>query len=142
MTAFRRSPDPVTQDAHHRLQDPRRSDLSREIGIRWAGDRDELSARLQHSQGFLERLAAEAIQDHVITVQELFEVVFPVVDDNICTEALDQIGIRRAGCRGYRRADVLRQLNRECAYTAGASVDENFLPLLQIPSFDQRLPGV
>ena len=74
-------------------------------------------------------------------MQKFFEIVFPVIDHNICTEALNQIEIRRARCRCYNCTKMLRQLNRECSDTPRARVDENFLPFLQVGSLDQRLPS-
>ena len=81
------------------------------------------------------------IQNHIVIMQDCFEIVFLVIDDNIRTEALHPIEIRRARCRRDDRAKMLRQLNCKCSYATGARVDENFLPCLQVRSFDQRLPG-
>ena len=92
-------------------------------------------------QRFFERLLAQTIQDHIVIMQDRFEIVLLVVDDDIGAEALHQIDIRRARCRRDGRAEMLRQLNCKCSYTTGARVDENFLPFLQVRSFDQHLPG-
>jgi DNA-directed RNA polymerase subunit N (RpoN/RPB10) len=39
-------------------------------------------------------------------VQDCFEIILLVIDDDIGAEALDQIGIRRARCRRNRRAKM------------------------------------
>src|SRR5207249_261317 len=54
---------------------------------------------------------------------------------------LHQIDIRCARGRGDGLADVLCELNCKCSHATGAGVDEDFLPLLQVCSFNQRLPG-
>ena len=72
-------------------------------------------------------------------MQKFFEIVFFVIDRNVCTEALNQIEICRARCRRYSCTKMLRQLNRECSNAARARVDEDFLPFLQVGSLDQRL---
>jgi hypothetical protein len=123
-------PDSIAQKAHYQSQDPSRSNVFREIGIRWTGDRDELSARFQHPQRFFEHVLAQAIQDEVIIVQDFLEVVLLVIDDDICTKTLHQIDIRRARCRRHDRTNMLRQLNCKCSNTTGASVNEKFLPFL------------
>src|SRR6266700_3563387 len=74
-------------------------------------------------------------------MQDVFEIVFPVIDDHICTQALHPLEIRRARGRRDDRTKMLRQLNGNCSYTTGARVDEHFLPCLQIRSFNQHLPG-
>jgi hypothetical protein len=68
-------PDSIAQKAHYESQDPSRSNVIREIGITWTGDRDELSGRFQHPQRFFEHVLAQAIQDEVIIVQGFLEVV-------------------------------------------------------------------
>ncbi len=70
------------------------------------------------------------------------EIVLAVIDDDICPEGFDPIEIRRTRCRSDDRSHVLRQLDRKCPYSAGARVDQDFLSLLQIRSFDQHLPRV
>ena len=74
-------------------------------------------------------------------MQDCFEIVFSVIDDNICTEVLHPIDIGSARCRSYNRTKMLRQLNCKRSYTTRPSVDENFLPSLQVRFFDQRLPS-
>ena len=92
-------------------------------------------------QGFFERLLAQAVHDDVVVAQDLFEIVLLVVDDDIRAEALHQIDVRGARRRRHGRADVLGELDCKCSHAAGAGVDEDFLSLLQVRSFDQRLPG-
>src|SRR5438132_7970436 len=36
---------------------------------------------------------------------------------------------------------MLRELNCECAHTTRASLDQNFLPFMQLRLFDERLPS-
>src|SRR5882762_9608467 len=92
-------PDSMTQQAHDLLQDPGRSHGLRKIGIRWARDRDELSARLEDLDGFFEHVAPETIQDHIVVPKDCCEVVAGVVDDDVCPEGFYPIEIRRTGCR-------------------------------------------
>jgi hypothetical protein len=75
-----------------------------------------------------------------VLMQDCFEIIFLVINHNICAEAPHQINIGSAGCRRYARTEMLGQLNCNCSYTTGARLDEHFLPFLQIRSFDQRLP--
>src|SRR5436853_6581295 len=91
-------PDSIAQQAYELSQDPGRSHVFREIGIRWAGDRDELSTRLQHSERFVERLSPETIQNDIVVPKDGCEIVLAVIDDDICTEGFDPIEIRRACC--------------------------------------------
>src|SRR6266487_1408367 len=110
-------PNSKTQNLHYQFQDPTQSNFSRKIRIGWTGYRDELSTRFQHTQGFFERLLVQAIQNYIVIMKGSFEIVFPVIDDDIRTEVLHQIEIRRARCRSYDRANMLRQLNCKCSYT-------------------------
>src|SRR2546423_3600995 len=134
-------PDSIAQKAHCQSHDPRQSPVLRKIGIWWTGDRDELSPRFEHSERFFERLCAQTIQNHIVIMQDFFEIVFPVIDDNICTQALHPLEIRRARCRRDDRTKMLRQLNGNGSYTTGACMDEHFLPCRKLRSFDQHLPG-
>src|SRR5438876_1468064 len=65
-------------------------------------------------------------------MQKFFEIVFFVIDRNVCTEALNQIEICRARCRRYSCTKMLRQLNRECSNAARARVDEAFCPFFRL----------
>src|SRR5437667_12243189 len=141
MMTFCFCPDSIAQKAHDQSHDPRQSPVFRKIGIRWTGDRDELPTRFEHSERFFELLWSETIQNDIVIMQDVFEIVFLVIDDHICTQALHALEIRRARGRRYDRTKMLRQLNGNGSYTTGARVDEDFLPCLQIRSFDQHLPG-
>jgi hypothetical protein len=57
--------------------------LPGKIGVRRTGDRDQLAAGLQHIQGFLKRVAVQAIKDDVVAGQDLLEVLLLVVDYDI-----------------------------------------------------------
>src|SRR5438874_5691508 len=134
-------PDSRTQQAHCQSHDPGQSPVFRKLGIRWTGDRDELSPRFEHAERFFERLCSQTIQHHIVILQDVFEIVFPVIDDQICTQALYPLEIRRARGRRDDRTQMLGQLNGHGSDTTGARVDEHFLPSLQVRSFDQHLPG-
>lgn len=89
----------------------------------------------------MERLSAQAIQNYIVIAQGSFEIVFLVVDDDICTDALHLIDIRRARGRRDDRTEMLGEPDCKRSYSTRARVDENFLPFLQVRSFYQRLPG-
>src|SRR5947209_18493497 len=109
-------PDSRTQQAHCQSHDPGQSPVFRKLGIRWTGDRDELSPRFEHVERFFERLCAQTIQNHIVILQDFFETVFPVIDDQICTEALHPLEIRRARWRRDDRAKLLRMLKANSSY--------------------------
>src|ERR1700694_1308870 len=50
------SSDPEAQKTHHQLEYPAQSKLPRKLGIRWTGDRDEISTGFERSEGLTERL--------------------------------------------------------------------------------------
>ena len=133
-------PDVEAQKAHDLLEDPVQPALFGELYIRRAGDRNEFPSGLQHLEGLFERVLPQAVQDHVVAIQDLREILFLVVDDDIRAETSDQIDIRRAGRRRYRCADVLCQLDGKRADPAGTAVDQDLLSLLQLGAFDQYLP--
>src|SRR5204862_740234 len=120
---------------------PAQSKVPRKLGIRWTGDRDELSTGLEHAEGLLERLSVQTVQNHIAIAQDLFETILLVVDHDLCAEALHQVDVRRTRCRRHRCTDVLRELNGECPHAARACVDHNFLAFLQFRLFYERLPG-
>src|SRR6266702_3202639 len=114
-------PDSRTQQAHCQSHDPGQSPVFRKLGIRWTGDRDELSPRFEHAERFFERLCAQTIQHHIVILQDVFEIVFPVIDDQICTQALHPLEIRRARGRRADRTKLLGQLNGNCSNTTPAT---------------------
>jgi len=134
-------PDAEAQKAHDLLQEPVRPVLLSELYIRRTGDGNELSTELQHLEGLFERVLAKTVQDDVVAAQDLLEIFFLVVDDDIRAETCDQIDIRCARRSRHRGADVLSQLNGECAYSTGTRVDQDFLALLQVGAFNQYLPS-
>src|SRR5207249_97394 len=134
-------PDAEAQKAHALLQEPVRPVLLGERYIRRTGDGNELSTGFQHLEGLFERVPAKTVQDDVIAAQDLLEILCLVVDDDIRAETFDQIDIRCARRGRHRCADVLRQLNGECAYSTGTRVDQDFLALLQVGAFNQYLPS-
>src|SRR6266702_2849323 len=134
-------PDAEAQKAHALLQEPVRPVLLSERYIRRTGDGNELSTGLQHLEGLFERVLAQTVQDDVVAAQDLVEILFLVVDDDIRAETFDQIDIRCARRSRHRCADVLCQLNGECAYSTGTRVDQDFLALLQVGAFNQYLPS-
>ncbi len=134
-------PDAEAQKAHGLLQEPVRPILLSERCIRRTGDGNELATGLQHLEGLFECVLAQTVQDDVVAAQGLLEILFLVVDDDIRAETFDQIDIRGARRSRHRCADVLCQLNGECAYSAGTSVDQDFLALLQVGAFNQYLPS-
>src|SRR5207302_1657471 len=134
-------PDAEAQKAHGLLQEPVRPVLLSERYIRRTGDGNELSAGLQHLEGLFERVLAQTVQDDVIAAQDLLEIFFLVVDDDIRAETFDQIDIRGARRSRHRCAGVLCQLNGECAYSTGTRMDQDFVALLQVGAFNQYLPS-
>src|SRR6267142_487820 len=133
--------DAEAQQAHDLLQEPVRPVLPSERYIRRTGDGNELSTGLQHLEGLFERVLAQSVQDDVIAAQDLLEILLRVVDDDIRAETFDQIDIRRARRSRHRCADVLCELNGECAYSTGTRVDQDSLAFLQVGAFNQYLPG-
>jgi hypothetical protein len=86
--AFGFPADAEAQQAHDLLQEPVRSMVFGKLGVGRTGDRNELSAGLQHAKGFFKRVLAQTVQDDVVTVEDLFEIVLPVIDDKIGTQLL------------------------------------------------------
>src|SRR6267378_1474880 len=132
-------PDAEAQKAHDLLQEPARPVLLGERYIRRTGDGNQLSTGLQQLEGLFERVLAQTVQDDVVAAQDLLEIFFLVVDDDIRAETFDQIDIRGARRRRHRCADVLCQLNGECAYSTGTRMDQDFLALLQVGALNQYL---
>ena len=137
---LRLSPDARTEQAHDKLREPGCPDVLAEFRIGRAGDGDELSAALEHAEGFFECLAVLAVQDDVVVAQDILEVLRLVVDDDVCTQALHERDIGCARGRGNGCAYMLGQLDGKGADAAGAGLDEDLLPLLQAGLLDQRLP--
>src|SRR6266536_5568536 len=126
---------------HCQFKYPAQSKVPRKLGIRWTGDRDEISTGFEHSEGLLERLSVQTIQNYIAIAQDLFERLLLVIDRDICTETPDQVDIRRTRCRSHGCTNMLRELNGEGSHAARARVDQNFLPFLQFRLFDERLPS-
>src|SRR5947207_3995118 len=124
-------PDTGAQQAHALLQEPVRPVLLGERYIRRTGDGNELSTGLQHLEGLFERVLAQTVQDDVVAAQDLLEILLLVVDDDIRAETFDQIDIRCARRSRHRCADVLCQLNGECAYSTGTRMDQDFWPFFR-----------
>lgn len=99
------------QEAQDQFHEAGRADVLRESRVGWARNGDELATRFQDAQGFFQRLAVLAVQGYVVALQDAFEVIFPVVDDNIGTEALHPVDVGGAGGGGYSGPEMLRQLN-------------------------------
>ena len=76
------------------------------------------------------------MQNNVVVTEDVCEVLVLVIDHDVGSEVSDQIHVARARGRRHRRADVLCQLNGKGAHTTRARVDENFLPFLEMRSFD------
>src|SRR6266850_3047658 len=75
--------DAEAQKAHDLLQEPVRPVLLSERYIRRTGDGNELSTGLQHLEGLVERVRAQTVQDDVVAAQDLLEILFLVVDDDL-----------------------------------------------------------
>jgi hypothetical protein len=71
------------------------------------------------------------VQHHVVVVEDGFEVLALVVDDDVGAEALDQRDVGGAGGGG---SEMLRQLDGERAHTARPGLDENLLSVPQLGS--------
>ncbi|MNE95624.1 hypothetical protein D3C80_1937350 [compost metagenome] len=56
-------------------------------------------------------------------MQDFFEIVFAVIDHDICTEALHPLHIRGTRGRRYGRPQVFGQLNGQCSHATGARMN-------------------
>ena len=96
---------------------------------------------LQHPQvpcpGSLSPDCAERRRNHAARSRSLLL----VVDQDIRTEGLHQLEARGACRDSHRRAQMFRQLDGEGADTAGARLDEDLLPGLQLGHLDECLPS-
>ena len=93
---------------------------SAEGGVGWTGDGDQPSTWLEDTERLVERRGVLAVQHHVVVVEDGFEVLCLVVDDDVGAEALDQLDVGGAGGRGHGGAEMLGQLHGERAHTARA----------------------
>ena len=113
------SPGPqfrASTEQHCREADDRSGvDLPREGGVGRAGYADGDTAWLQHAEGLLERLSAQAVQNHVVIAQNGLEVVPPVVDDDVSAQLPDPRGVGRARRRRDVCPQVLGELDRDRA---------------------------
>ena len=106
-------PGPGAEQHRREADHGTRADLPGEAGVAPAGDADGDAAGFEHAEGLFQRLPAEAIQDHVVVAQDLFEVVALVVDDHVGAEVLDPSGVGRARRRRDVCAEVPGELDRD-----------------------------
>ena len=116
------------------------AELAGERRVGRSGDPDRLAAGAQHAERLLEVLPAEAVQHQVVPVEELFEVLAAVVDDDVGAELAHEVDVAGADRGGDRGAEVLGELDRDRPDSAGAGVDEDPLPRLHVAPLDECLP--
>src|SRR5215208_8140928 len=75
--------DLAAQERQHELERLWRVQLFCESGIGWAGDPDCQAAGFEDGERFHQVLAAERVQHEVIARENLGEILFRVVDDDV-----------------------------------------------------------
>ncbi|MNG09163.1 hypothetical protein D3C84_925690 [compost metagenome] len=100
-----------------------------------------MATGLEDLERLLQHVGAEAVQHHVVVMQDTFEVLMCVVDHQIGPQRPDPFDIRGAGGCGDKRTEVFGKLNGNGADTAGTRVNQHFLAPLQSSGFNQYLPG-
>src|SRR5215207_4745933 len=119
--------DLAAQQPHHDAHRPRGAELFREPGVRRAGHADRLSARPEDGEGPLEVLAPSRVQHDVIAGEDLGEVLFGVVHNDVGAEAAHQFRVLAPRGRRDCGAEVLGELDDGRPQAAGAGVDEDLL---------------
>src|ERR1700722_1251191 len=133
--------DLAAQKRQYELEGLGGAELFGESGVGWAGNADRQASGLEHGERFHEVLAAERVQHEVVAGEDLGEVLFGVVDDNVGSEVADEwLGVAGSGGR-HMRPEVLGELDHSGPQPTGAGVDQNLLPGLDLSLLDQDLPG-
>ncbi len=120
--------DAEAEKPHDQRQHDVQTRRLREVRVRRSGKRDQLPAWPEDVQRLAQRLPVQAGENDVVAVQDLLELLAPVVDDEVSAEALDEVGVAGARRGRHRRAEVLSELDRDGAHAARAGVDQHFVP--------------
>ena len=89
----------------------------------------------------VEVLAAERVHYDVVAREYFGEVLFPVVHDHFRAETAHQLGVLGTRGRCHRGAEVFGELDDGRSQAAGAGVDQDPLPRLEVGAVDEDLPG-
>ncbi|MNC37478.1 hypothetical protein D3C75_860450 [compost metagenome] len=102
---------------------------------------NELSARLENLDRFLQYIGTEAVQHHVEIAQLVCKILLFVIDDHIRPECFHPFDIRRAGGGRNVGAEVFGELDSKRADTAGSGMNQHLLAFFHLGGLNQRLPG-
>ena len=132
--------DLATQCGYRKTHDGIQADGAGEGWVRGACNADCQSTPPEHAKRLFEVVATQAVENHVVTGEQLLEILVAVVDDDIGAESPNEVRVRTARGRGDRRPEVFCELNGDRPDPAGTGVDENLLSRLNIGSLDECLP--
>src|SRR5439155_16927363 len=93
---------------------------------------DIFSIRIQNAPAFRQRMVGNVVQNHVVTLIAFGEILFSVINNMICTERSDQVQISCTANAGHICAHGFSYLHRERAYTSRRTVNQDFLPGLDL----------
>ncbi len=108
----------VAQQAHDQSQHPGKSLGLGELWGGWSRDGNELAARFEDLQRFLQFIGAQAVQHDVIVLQDAGEILLLVIDDYIRAQGFYPRSIAGAGTGRNEGTQVLGKLDGEAADAA------------------------
>ncbi len=99
-----------------------------------------MPARFEHLERFVQLIAAQAVEHHVVVTQDGGKVLLLVVDYDVRAQGLHPGDVGRTGGRGHERTEMLGQLDGNAADAARTGLDQHLLALLQLRGLHQCLP--
>lgn len=103
--------------------------LFSELRRRQPRDGNELATRLQSVERLSQFVSAQAVQYDVVVLQNAFEVLLLVVDDNVRSQRFNLFNIICAGGRRNEGAQMLGELDGDGTDATQAGVDKDLLTL-------------
>src|ERR1700758_472281 len=103
--------------------------------------RDKMATFFQDEERPLLRIATDQVEDHIdLLSQNLLELFLSIIDNATGSDGIE-VRLIVAACRGNDGGTGMRrQLHRIGAHSAGTTMDQDRLPLLQVTVGEESVP--